>query len=163
MTSAIRDCLRYQLLTYIADPLKEETEANREKCESKFEENVFDAIVAKGYRVIPQYEVAGYRMDLVVQGEQSKLVVECDGDHWHTSVEDRERDFLRERVLQRAGWTFWRVLGSTYYNNPEKALESLWAMLDDMQIRPYGEWANSTPPSTNGYTHPVEMMFQVTP
>ena len=150
-----RDCLRYQLLTYIADPLKEETEANREKCESKFEENVFDAIVAKGYRVIPQYEVAGYRMDLVVQGEQSKLVVECDGDYWHTSVEDRERDFLRERVLQRAGWTFWRVLGSTYYNDPEKALESLWATLDDMQIRPYGEWATSTPPSTNGYTHPV--------
>ena len=149
------DCLRYQLLTYIADPLKEETEANREKCESKFEENVFDAIVAKGYRVIPQYEVAGFRMDLVVQGEQSKLVVECDGDHWHTSVEDRERDFLRERLLQRAGWTFWRVLGSTYYNNPEKALESLWAMLDDMQIRPYDEWANSAPQAATEYTNPV--------
>ena len=56
------------------------------------------------------------------------------------SVEDRERDFLRERVLQRAGWTFWRVLGSTYYNNPEKALESLWEKIDEMGIRPYAEW-----------------------
>lgn len=156
------DCLRYQLLTYIADPLKEETEANRLKCESKFEENVFDAIVAKGYRVIPQYEVAGFRMDLVVQGEQSKLVVECDGDHWHTSVEDRERDFLRERLLQRAGWTFWRVLGSTYYNNPEQALESLWAMLDEMKIRPYGEWANAAPPATD-ITGPVENDSPVVP
>jgi len=158
-----RDCLRYQLLTYITDPLKEETEANREKCESKFEENVFDAIIAKGYRVIPQYEVAGFRMDLVVQGAQSKLVVECDGDHWHTSVEDRERDFLRERLLQRAGWKFWRVLGSTYYNNPEKALESLWATLDEMQIRPYNEWAISTPTSATVNTHPVGNKVQVEP
>jgi very-short-patch-repair endonuclease len=135
-----RDCLRYQLLSYIADPLKEETESNREKCESKFELNVFDAIVSKGYRVIPQYNVANYRIDLVIQGEKSKLAVECDGDHWHTSVEDRERDFLRERVLQRAGWTFWRVLGSTYYNNPEKALESLWEKVEEMGIQPYLEW-----------------------
>ncbi|AOV07394.1 AAA domain-containing protein [Sporosarcina ureilytica] len=139
-----RDCLRYNLLTYIADPLKEETEANREKCESKFEIDVFDAIVSKGYRVIPQFEVAGYRLDLVVQGEKSRLVVECDGDHWHTSIEDRERDFLRERLLQRAGWTFWRVLGSTYYHNPEKALESLWTKLEELNIKPYLEWAGSS-------------------
>ncbi|MFD2212381.1 AAA domain-containing protein [Metabacillus endolithicus] len=138
-----RNCLRYQLLSYIVDPLKEETESNREKCESGFEKSVFDAITAKGYRVIPQYNVANYRIDLVIQGEKSKLAVECDGDHWHTSVEDRERDFLRERVLQRAGWTFWRVLGSTYYNNPENALESLWEKVDEMGIRPYVEWAQN--------------------
>ena len=135
-----RDCVRYQLLNYIANPFKEETEANRMKCESGFEENVFDAIVAKGYRVIPQYEVAGYRIDLVIQGEQSRLAVECDGDHWHTSVEDKERDFQRELLLQRAGWSFWRVLGSKYYHNPEKALESLWVKLDEMNIRPVAEW-----------------------
>jgi len=135
-----RECLRYQLLSYFANPLKEETESNREKCESNFEKNIFDDIVSKGYRVIPQYSAANYRIDLVVQGEKSKLAVECDGDHWHTSVEDRERDFLRERVLQRAGWTFWRVLGSTYYNNPKKALESLWEKIEEMGIRPYIEW-----------------------
>ena len=135
-----RDCLRYQLLSYFANPLKEETESNREKCESNFEKKVFDDITSRGYRVIPQYNAANYRIDLVVQGEKSKLAVECDGDHWHTSVEDRERDFLRERVLQRAGWTFWRVLGSTYYNNPQKALESLWEKIEEMDIRPYLEW-----------------------
>lgn len=135
-----RDCLRYQLLSYFANPLKEETESNREKCESNFEKNIFDDITTKGYRVIPQYSAANYRIDLVVQGEKSKLAVECDGDHWHTSVEDRERDFLRERVLQRAGWKFWRVLGSTYYNNPGKALESLWEKIEEMGIRPYIEW-----------------------
>ena len=79
-----RDCLRYQLLSYVANPLKEETESNREKCESNFEKNVFDDITSRGYRVIPQYNAANYRIDLVIQGEKSKLAVECDGDHWHT-------------------------------------------------------------------------------
>ncbi|MFB1081569.1 AAA domain-containing protein [Jeotgalibacillus sp. JSM ZJ347] len=135
-----RDCMRYQLLSYFANPLKEETESNREKCESEFERQVFDRITARGYQVIPQFEVAGYRLDLVVQGEKSRLVVECDGDYWHTSPEDQERDFLRERVLQRAGWHFWRVLGSTFYHDPEKALESLWNRLEDMEIYPFAEW-----------------------
>ncbi|WP_067724577.1 AAA domain-containing protein [Oceanobacillus damuensis] len=135
-----RDCMRYQLLSYVMDPLKEETESNRSKCESDFERRVFDSITSKGFRVIPQYNVAGYFIDLVVMGEKTKLAVECDGDYWHTSPEDRERDFLRERVLQRAGWTFWRILGSTYYNNPVKSLESLWETLEEMGIKPFLEW-----------------------
>lgn len=134
-------CMRYQLLNYIMNPLREEAAVNREKCESGFEKSVFDTLVRRGYRVIPQFEVAGSRLDFVVQGAQSRLAVECDGDYWHTSVEDRERDFQRELLLQRAGWTFWRVLGSKYYANPEKALESLWRTLDEMNIRPYVEWA----------------------
>lgn len=135
-----RDDMRYQLLSYMANPLKEETESNRSKCESDFERHVFDDITVKGYRVIPQYEVAGYRIDLVVVGEKTKLAVECDGDYWHTSPEDQERDFQRERILQRAGWTFWRILGSIYYFNRTSALESLWNKLDDMGIRPHLEW-----------------------
>lgn len=135
------DCMRYQLLNYIQNPLKEEQDGNREKCDSQFEKDVFDAIVRRGYRVLTQYEVAGYRIDLVVMGESSKLAVECDGDHWHTSAEDMENDFRRQRVLERAGWNFWRVLGSTYYLDPSKALESLWLRLDEMDIRPYLEWS----------------------
>lgn len=145
-----RDDMRYQLLSYMANPLKEETESNRSKCESEFERQVFDDITAKGYRVIPQYEVAGYRIDLVIVGEKTKLAVECDGDYWHTSPEDQERDFQRERILQRAGWTFWRVLGSTYYFNRVKALESLWKKLNSMGIRPFLEWAAD---KKNGDSH----------
>lgn len=135
------NCMRYQLLNYIQNPLKEEQDGNREKCDSQFEKDVFDAIVRRGYRVLTQYEVAGYRIDLVVMGENAKLAVECDGDHWHTSTEDMENDFRRQRVLERAGWNFWRVLGSTYYLDQSKALESLWERLDEMDIRPYLEWS----------------------
>lgn len=132
-----RDCLRYQLLSYVANPLQEENESNRLLCESEFEKSVFDVITARGYKVIPQYRVNGYRIDLVIVGEKTRLAVECDGDYWHTSAEDKERDFQREKVLQRAGWRFWRVLGSTYYHNQEKSLMSLWTMLEEMRIYPF--------------------------
>lgn len=135
-----KDCLRYQLLSYIANPLKEENESNRMLCESEYERRVFDEITNRGYRVIPQYKVNSYRIDLVVMGDKTKLAVECDGDHWHTSKEDQERDFHREKILQRAGWTFWRVLGSTFYNNPDNALESLWQKLEEMGIQPNLDW-----------------------
>lgn len=139
-----KDCLRYQLLSYISNPLKEENESNRMLCESEFERRVFDEMTNRGYRVIPQYKVNSYRIDLVVMGDKTKLAVECDGDHWHTSKEDQERDFQREKILQRAGWTFWRVLGSTYYNNPDNALESLWSILDDMGIQPDLDWKDES-------------------
>lgn len=141
-----KECLRYQLLSYIANPLQEENESNRLLCESEFEKSVSDAITVRGYKVIPQYQVNGYRIDLVVVGEKTRIAVECDGDHWHTSPEDVERDFQREKILQRAGWKFWRILGSKYYHNPEKALESLWATLEEMGIYPF---AASVEPTTD--------------
>ncbi|WP_160033773.1 AAA domain-containing protein [Paenibacillus sp. An7] len=134
-----RECLRYQLLSYVANPIQEENESNRMLCESEFEKSVFDAITARGYKVIPQYQVNGYRIDLVVVGEKTRLAVECDGDYWHTSPEDTERDFQREKILQRAGWRFWRILGSKYYHNQDKALESLWVTLEEMGIYPFVE------------------------
>ena len=83
--------------------------------------------------MIPQFEVAGYRIDLVVEGMQGRLAVECDGDAWH-GPERYEQDMARQRILERCGWTFWRVRGSWFYREPEKALEGLWTTLDRLQI-----------------------------
>lgn len=34
-----------------------------------------------------------------------------------------------------AGWEFWRVTGSAFYRHKEKALESLWKKLDELDIK----------------------------
>ena len=44
-----------------------------------------ERIRGRGYRVTPQVEVNGRRIDLVVTGGSSKLAVECDGDAWHST------------------------------------------------------------------------------
>ncbi|KAB2331299.1 AAA domain-containing protein [Bacillus mesophilum] len=132
-----KECLRYQLISYCENPAKEILESNRALCESDFERSVFDQITARGYRVIPQHEVANYRIDMVVEGDKGRIAVECDGDQWH-GPDQYNYDMNRQRILERCGWKFWRVRGSDYYYDPEKALSSLWDTLKYYEIEPIG-------------------------
>jgi very-short-patch-repair endonuclease len=119
-------------------------ETNRNLCESGFERAVFDQISSKGYKVILQHKVAGYRIDLVVEGEKGRIAVECDGDEWH-GPDRYEYDMNRQRILERCGWKFWRVRGSEYYYDPEKALNSLWDTLEYYNIKAtFNEKVNET-------------------
>ena len=129
------DDLRYHLISYCQNPASEIVESNRALCESDFERSVFDQVTARGYKVIPQHEVAGYRIDLVVEGEKGRIAVECDGDYWH-GPERYDYDMNRQRILERCGWKFWRVRGSEYYYDPERALTSLWETLKYYEIEP---------------------------
>ena len=110
-----------------------------EPFESWFELDVALMIAARKYRVIPQYPVLeNKRIDLVIEGTQARLAVECDGDYWH-GPDQYEADMERQRVLERCGWQFFRVRGSAFYLNPEAALEQLWEFLEDLDIHPVSE------------------------
>jgi very-short-patch-repair endonuclease len=103
--------------------------------DSWFEVDVALAIERKGYQVRPQYEVAGKRIDLVVEGGQARLAVECDGDAWH-GPDRYEDDMMRQRQLERCGWMFFRVRESAFYSNRESALKGLWQELEERGIYP---------------------------
>ncbi|MFC4003755.1 AAA domain-containing protein [Prauserella oleivorans] len=104
--------------------------------DSLFEQRVYLDLVSRGYHVTPQVESNGRRIDLVVTGDGAKLAVECDGDHWHESAEQLAQDVYREQELKRCGWKFWRVRESAYYLDKERALASLWTVLETLKIRP---------------------------
>lgn len=131
--------LRAQIIDWFYNTKKEEIKWGRgvlkEKNESPFELEVGNIILNQGYKVIPQFEVAGYRIDLVIQGEYTRLAVECDGDAYH-GPDKWKLDFEREQILRRAGWEFWRITGSSFYRYREDALQSLWTKLDEMDIKP---------------------------
>jgi len=101
--------------------------------ESWFEVDVALELLRRDFTVIPQYEVASKRIDLVVEGGQSRLAVECDGDNWH-GADRYEADMQRQRQLERCGWEFFRVRESAFYANKEKALERLWQALEERDI-----------------------------
>jgi len=107
-------------------------------CESGFEREVFLKLRDKGYRVIPQVKVGGFRIDMVVEGTDDKrLAIELDGDEFHGP--DRwAHDMSRQRILERAGWTFWRCFASTWSLHKEEVLAELLARLRQMQIEPIG-------------------------
>ena len=113
-------------------------ENSPEPFDSRFEAKVFLKIAMKGYNVIPQYEAAGFFIDMIISGSKESLAVECDGDYWHD--EEREgKDLERQLRLERCGWTFWRVRESAFNRNPCAALKSLWKKLEEMQIFPLGK------------------------
>lgn len=134
-------CLFSRLLDHFENPLITDSKVSalsREACESDFERKVFDALVGRGYRVTPQVKVGPYRIDMVVEGvEDRRLAIECDGDAYH-GPDRYSDDLLRQRILERAGWTFWRCWGSSFYRDPEACLEDLFATLDRMGIAPLG-------------------------
>jgi len=107
--------------------------------DSWFEVDVFIKILDRGYRVLPQYEVAGYRIDLVVEGLKGQLAVECDGDAWH-GPDKYESDMARQRDLQRCGWMFCRVGGTDFTRDPDAALTELWETLERLKITPRQAW-----------------------
>ena len=130
------ECMRYKLLSYCIEHKPIETPVDETVFESQFEHHVYTNIKARGYKVIPQFKVANYKIDLVVEGLKSRLAVECDGDEWH-GPEVFEKDMYRQRILERCGWTFFRISGSEYYRNREKALEKLWPKLEALEIKPF--------------------------
>jgi very-short-patch-repair endonuclease len=101
--------------------------------DSWFEVDVALELVRKGFEVIPQFEFAGKRIDIVVQYESRQLAVECDGDHWH-GPDQYEEDMQRQRQLERCEWEFFRVRESAFYANKEDALVPLWRMLEERGI-----------------------------
>ena len=153
------NCLRYQLLEYCLDPkvaIPDVSGLDVSKLEhlafqadrqvvspptpfdSWFELDVFLRIARRGYRVIPQFEVGGYRIDLVVQGLDGSLAVECDGDAWH-GPDRYEADVARQRDLERCGWEFWRIREGVFRLDPDDALSDLWKTLERRQVFPTTE------------------------
>jgi very-short-patch-repair endonuclease len=133
--------LRLTLLSHFDKPLvtdKEEAERLIDRCESGFERQVYSALVGKGYRVVPQVKTGAYRLDMVVEGGSDvRLAIECDGDDYHGP--DRwQHDMSRQRVLERAGWVFWRCFASTWTQRNDEVFADLLERLATMGIEPLG-------------------------
>jgi len=110
--------------------------------ESWFEVDVALELLRKDFTVLAQHEVAGKRIDLVVEGGQARLAVECDGDNWH-GADRYEADMQRQRQLERCGWEFFRVRESAFYANKESALAGLWQALEEREIFARSSYGNA--------------------
>lgn len=105
-------------------------------CDSDFERDVLGRLLSDGYNVIPQVNVGGFSIDLVVEGaEGRRLAVELDGDKYHPPEQWAE-DYARQRTLERMGWTFWRCWGSSFAMDPDACMTDLISQLNKMGIEP---------------------------
>ncbi len=96
---------------------------------SPFEEDVIEALRAHGYQVVPQVGSIGFYIDIGVCDPHNPgrfvLGIECDGAQYHSSRSARDRDRLRQAVLEARGWRIHRIWSTDWYKNREIELRRL--------------------------------------
>lgn len=102
--------------------------------ESPFEEAVLSVLRSWGYDAVPQVGVSGYRVDIGVRHPtrpgRFAIGIECDGAMYHSSKVARDRDRLRQEVLERLGWRIHRIWGTSWYRDRARQEEHLRAAVE---------------------------------
>lgn len=102
--------------------------------ESPFEEEVIRTICSWGFDAKPQVGTAGYRVDIGVWhpaiAGRFALGIECDGRMYHSSRVARDRDRLRQEVLESLGWRIYRIWGTSWYRYRREQEERLKAAIE---------------------------------
>jgi len=97
--------------------------------DSDFEIFVAERLRQQGYEVVPQVGVSGYFIDLAVVDPERPgtylLGIECDGATYHSSKAARDRDRLRQQVLERLGWKLYRIWSTDWFTNSTAEAEKL--------------------------------------
>lgn len=110
--------------------------------DSDFEIAVMDVLRGRGYEVEPQLGVAGFRIDIAVKHPLHKsgylAAVECDGASYHSGVSVRDRDRIRQEILESLGWRnrIWRIWSTDWFRNPLAETDRLLQFLDDLKRQP---------------------------
>lgn len=102
--------------------------------ESPFEIAVIRGLRDKGWIVHPQVGCSGYRIDLAIVDPHAPgeylIGVECDGRNYHSGANARDRDRLRQIVLEGLGWKLHRIWSTDWWTNHHYELEKLVKVLD---------------------------------
>ncbi|GAB3635416.1 hypothetical protein GCM10027422_10060 [Hymenobacter arcticus] len=103
--------------------LNQKEETGRE-LDSPFEDAVHRALTARGYTVRPQIGSQGFYIDLAVVDPDDPnryvLGIECDGAMYHSARSARDRDRLRQQVLEAVGWRLHRIWSTDWFRDPAR-------------------------------------------
>jgi very-short-patch-repair endonuclease len=127
-------------LTYAATGRIDVSKETHRAQDSVFEEQVAAALQEKGYTVHAQVGCAGFFLDLaVVDAERPGryvLGIECDGAAYHNARSARDRDRLRQAVLEGLNWDLHRIWSTDWFRNPARELDKLVEAIDKAKARP---------------------------
>jgi very-short-patch-repair endonuclease len=108
-------------------------QASSEEAESPFEERVRRALTGLGYTVRPQVGSEGFYLDLAIADPEQPgrylLGIEGDGAMYDSARSARDRDRLRQQVLQNVGWTLHRIWSTDWFRDPARELQRVEAAI----------------------------------
>lgn len=101
-----------------------------EEYDSEFEMEVCEFLRKKGFDVDTQVGCSTFKIDLALKRPNSSdyvLAIECDGASYHSSKSARDRDRLRQEILEGMGWTFYRIWSTDWFKAKTTEQERLCA------------------------------------
>ena len=130
--NAFREFLQYAEKGYF-----DVTQITERDFDSEFEESVARVIKAAGYEVQPQVGMSGFFIDIGVidPNNPNRFLcgIECDGATYHSSRSARDRDRLRQSILESRGWTIYRIWSTDWFHRRKDQEKKLLDALEQMR------------------------------
>jgi transcription elongation GreA/GreB family factor len=131
-TKALRDYLDFAKRGVLAT-----TDEGERDPDSDFEVAVANVVKALNYEVKPQLGVAGFFIDMAVRNPDRPgeylAGIECDGATYHSGFSVRDRDRIRQEILESLGWRgrIYRIWSTDWFYNPRREIDRLRAFLEE--------------------------------
>ncbi len=141
-TKTLRDYLDYAKRGVLVS-----TDEGERGPDSDFEVSVANVISSLGYEVKPQLGVAGFFIDMAVRNPDRPgeflAGIECDGATYHSGFSVRDRDRIRQEILESLGWKgrIHRIWSTDWFYDPRRAIARLRDFLDERRHLSAGEGA----------------------
>ena len=105
--------------------------------DSDFELAVIQILEKNGYECEPQLGTAGYFLDIAVRdpGKPGKFLmgIECDGATYHSAKSARDRDYLRQEILESLGWKIRRIWSTDWFKHPQAQIQPILNELEKLR------------------------------
>jgi very-short-patch-repair endonuclease len=125
-------------------------DASGAETDSDFEIFVADALREGGYEVVYQVGVEKFRIDLGVRHSSCPVGfiagIECDGAPYHSGLSVRDRDHIRQTILENLGWNIYRVWSTDWFADPARETAKLLSWLEQVRERVVRELGSQTQP-----------------
>jgi very-short-patch-repair endonuclease len=105
--------------------------------DSDFEISVMELLNSHGFECVPQVGEAGFFIDVAVRDPNKPgrflMAIECDGATYHSSKSARDRDRLKQQILEGLGWNVKRIWSTDWFRNPNIAIASIIRELNELK------------------------------
>ena len=101
-----------------------------------FEEEILQRLSDAGLTVDCQVGDSGFKIDFAVRDPKTNkylLAIEADGATYHSSEYARERDYMRQRILENRGWRFVRIWSTDWWVNPDQEVKRVLNALESVK------------------------------
>ncbi len=161
-TKALRDYLDFAKRGVLVT-----TDEGEREPDSDFEVSVANVLTSMGYEVKPQLGVAGFFIDMAVRNPDRPgeflAGIECDGATYHSGFSVRDRDRIRQEILESLGWKgrIYRIWSTDWFYNPRQETERLRSFIEERRRLSSLE-KNSADDSSDILSDEADQDFEIT-